>query len=143
VLSRSVSLEYFEDKIDRSLAQLEDTMEHLARKGRLMGTRRALAQQVGIALQIEHELAYNLGLLDNPDMIWESGHRIGKIYSHLARSFDIQDRVLILQRKLAIIQRSCEFIIHRLQDRTLTWQEYAIIALFVIDIILIYWGIKP
>lgn len=142
VLSRSVSLEYFEFLVDRSLEQLEDSMEHLALTGRLTGSRLALTKQVGVGLNIQHELAYNLGLLDDPDILWEGGHRIEKLYTHLSQTFDIRERVQALQRKIDIIAKSSEFIILRLQERTLTWQEYAIIALFVIDIILIYWGIK-
>jgi uncharacterized Rmd1/YagE family protein len=142
VLSRSVSLEYFEFLVDRSLGQLEDTIEQLAFTGKITGSRTALTKQVGVGLNIQHELAYNLGLLDDPDILWEGGQRIGKLYTHLAQTFDIRERALALQRKIDIIAKSSEFIILRLQERTLTWQEYAIIALFVIDIILIYWGIK-
>ncbi len=142
VLSRSVSLEYFEFLVDRSLEQLEDSIEQLAKKGRLVGSRNALTKQVGVGLNIQHELAYNLGLLDDPDILWEGGHRIEKLYTQLSQIFDIRERVQILQRKIDIIAKSSEFIIMRLQERTLTWQEYAIIALFVIDIVLIYWGLK-
>lgn len=138
VLSRSVSLEYFEFLVDRSLEQLEDTVFQLARTGRLVGRRRALTQQVGVALNIQHELAYNLGLLDDPDIVWEGGTRIEKMYDHLSQTFDIPGRVLALQRKIDIIAKSSEFIIQRIQDKTLRWQEYAIIALFVIDVALIF-----
>lgn len=142
VLSRSVSLEYFEFLVDRSLEQLEDTIEQLARSGKIVGSRKELTKQVGVGLNIQHELAYNLGLLDDPDILWEGGQRIEKLYTHLSLTFDIRERALALQRKIDVIAKSSEFIILRLQERTLTWQEYAIIALFVIDIILIYWGIK-
>lgn len=142
VLSRSVSLEYFESLVDRSLGQLEDSIEQLARTGRLKDTRKSLTMRVGVALNIQHELAYNLGLLDDPDIVWEGGHRMEKLYAHLSQTFDIRERAQAMQRKLDIIAKSSEFIILRLQERVLTWQEYAIIALFVIDIVLIYWGIK-
>lgn len=142
VLSRSVSLEYFEFLVERSLEQLEDSIEQLARTGRLKDTRKALTMRVGVALNIQHELAYNLGLLDDPDIVWEGGHRMEKLYAHLSQTFDIRERAQAMQRKLDIIAKSSEFIILRLQERTLNWQEYAIIALFIIDIVLIYWGIK-
>lgn len=141
VLSRSVSLEYFEFLVDRSLAQLEDGIEQLAKTGRIRGSRRALTQQVGLSLNIQHELAYNLGILDDPDIVWSSGHHIDKLYIQLSKTFNIPERAQILQHKIDIIAKSSEFIIQRLQERTLTWQEYAIIALFVIDIVLIYLGI--
>lgn len=139
VLSRSVSLEYFEFLVDRSLAQLEDTIEQLAKTGRLVGRRKMHIQQAGVALNIQHELAYNVGLMDEPDILWEGGSRIAKLYTHLSQTFDISERVQTLQRKLEIISKSTEFIIHRIQDKTLIWQEYAIIALFVIDVLLIYY----
>jgi uncharacterized Rmd1/YagE family protein len=142
VLSRSVSLEYFEFLVDRSLEQLEDSIEQLAHRGRLVGSRNTLTKQVGVGLNIQHELAYNLGLLDDPDILWEGGHRIEKLYTHLSQAFDIRERAQALQHKIDIIAKSSEFVIMRLQERTLTWQEYAIIALFIIDIVLIYWGIK-
>lgn len=138
VLSRSVSLEYFEFLVDRSLAQLEDTIEQLAKTGRLTGRRKMHIQQAGVALNIQHELAYNVGLMDEPDIVWEGGQRIEKLYTHLSLTFDIVERVQTMQRKLEIISRSTEFIIHRIQDKTLIWQEYAIIALFIIDVLLIY-----
>lgn len=139
VLSRSVSLEYFEFLVDRSLGQLEDSIEQLAHTGRLVGSRRNLTRQVGFALNIQHELAYSLGLLDDPDVVWGGGKRMYDIYVHLSQVFDIRERAQILQRKIDIITKSSEFIIQRIQERTLTWQEYAIIALFVLDLFVIYW----
>ncbi|PIR21324.1 MAG: hypothetical protein COV45_00845 [Deltaproteobacteria bacterium CG11_big_fil_rev_8_21_14_0_20_47_16] len=139
VLSRSVSLEYFESLVDRSLGQLEDAVEQLAQTGKLVGSRKTLIQQAGLALNIRHELAYNLGLLDDPDIVWEGGARMYELYARLSQTFDVRERVQILQRKMDIITKSSEFIIQRIQDRTLTWQEYAIIVLFILDLIVIYW----
>ncbi|MBI5466359.1 MAG: RMD1 family protein [Candidatus Kerfeldbacteria bacterium] len=138
VLSRSVGLEYYEDLIDRNLAKLEQSVEALSREGRLILKRRELMKEVGLALAIQHELAYNLELLDAPDVVWERGAAMQHLYEHLTAQFSITNRVQVLERKISIISRSSEFIIERLQERTANLLEWAIIFLFVIDLVFIF-----
>lgn len=138
VLSRSVGLEYYEELIDRSLARLEESIDVLSREGRLITGRRTLVKQVGLALAIHHELAYNLQLLDDPDVLWDRGQEVQRLYEHLAAQFSIAKRAQAVERKLEIIARSSEFIIERLQERTANLLEWGIIALFVIDLVLIF-----
>jgi len=138
VLSRSVSLEYYEDLIDKSLGQLEESVDELSRRGRLVLKRRELVKVVGLALAIHHELAYNLQLLDDPDLLWERGPEMQELYHSLSTQFSISQRAAALERKLNIMARSSEFIIERLQDRTANLLEWAIIGLFVIDLVFIF-----
>lgn len=138
VLSRSVSLEYYEELIDQSLAKLETSVDSLSRSGRLVLKRRELLKQVGVALAIHHELAYNLQLLDDPDMVWDRGEEMHKLYQNLSTQFSIGKRAQVIERKLEIIARSNEFIIERLQDRTANIMEIGVITLFIIDLVLIF-----
>ena len=138
VLSRSVGLEYYEDLIDRRLAKLEQSVDVLSREGRFIFKRRELVKEVGLALAIQHELAYNLELLEAPDVVWERGEEMQTLYEHLAAQFSIATRAQVVERKLNIIARSSEFIIERLQDRTANFLEWAIIFLFVVDLVFIY-----
>ncbi len=137
VLSRSVSLEYYEDLIDRTLGKLEESVDQLSREGRLVLRRRELVKVVGLALAIHHELAYNLQLLDDPDVLWDRGLEMQNLYQEMSAQFSIGPRAAALERKLNIMARSSEFIIERLQDRTANLLEWAIIGLFVIDLALI------
>ena len=61
-----------------------------------------------------------------------------KLYEHLAAQFSISTRAQVVERKLNIIARSSEFILERLQDRTANLLEWAIIFLFVIDLVFIF-----
>ncbi|MFH1111757.1 MAG: RMD1 family protein [Patescibacteria group bacterium] len=141
VLSRSVGLEYYEDLIERNLAKIEEAVDKLSHEGRLVGSRRELVKQVGLALAVNHELAYNLGLLDEPEIVWDRGAEMQKIYQHLTSAFAIQRRAQTVERKLDIIAKSSQFIIDRLQDRTANLLEYGIIFLFVVDLILLLMGL--
>lgn len=138
VLSRSVGLEYYEDLIDRNLAKIETSVEALSREGRFVTRRRELIKEVGLALSIHHELAYNLQLLDAPDVVWDRGEEMQRLYEHLSTQFSMSKRAQAIERKLGIIAQSSEFIIERLQDRTANWLEWGIIALFVVDLALIF-----
>jgi uncharacterized Rmd1/YagE family protein len=64
-----------------------------------------------------------------------------ELYQNLSAQFSITPRAAALERKLNIMARSSEFIIERLQDRTANLLEWAIIGLFVIDLVLIFSGL--
>jgi len=136
VLSRSVALEYFEHLISQSLASLEEFIQRLAHEGRIVRKHRALIKQVGLALAIEHELAYNLEVLDEPDVVWEGGEEIERLYRNLSKMFDLGDRTEVIEKKLSLISRSSEFIISRLSDRRATLLELAIVILILVEIVL-------
>ncbi len=137
VLSRSVGLEYYEDLIDRNLEKLEESVDSLSYQGKFISSRRQLIKQVGLAHAIQHELAYNLALLDDPDVVWERGEEMEKLYKVLSDQYKINNRVQVIERKLSLITKSSQFILERLQDRTANLLETAIIFLFVVDIIFI------
>jgi uncharacterized Rmd1/YagE family protein len=138
VLSRSVGLEYYEDLMNRRLAKLEQSVDALSREGRFIFKRHELVKEVGLALAIQHELAYNLELLEAPDVVWERGVEMQTLYDNLSAQFSIATRAQVVDRKLNIIARSSEFIIERLQERTANLLEWAIIFLFVVDLVFIY-----
>ncbi|MFH1866746.1 MAG: RMD1 family protein [Patescibacteria group bacterium] len=137
ILSRSVALEYYEDLIDRNLEKLEESVDTLSREGRFIVSRRELIKQVGLANAIQHELAYNLSLLDDPEVVWERGEEMQQLYQHLSSQYAIQRRSQIISRKLEIISNSSKFIIDQLQNRIANVLEAAIVFLFVVDIIFI------
>ncbi len=137
VLSRSVGLEYYEDLIDRNLEKLEESVESLSYNGKFIASRRQLIKQVGLTHAIQHELAYNLALLDDPDVVWARGEEMEKLYKSLSDQYKINNRVQVIERKLSLITRSSQFILECLQDRTSNLLEAAIVFLFVVDIVFI------
>jgi uncharacterized Rmd1/YagE family protein len=140
VLSRSVALEYYEIQVSSSLEQLEQTVADLATVGKIRGGERSLTRQVGFALQIEHQLAYELDAFDDPDIVWDGGKRIEQLYKDLKREFDLDDRVRIIQQKVSIISRWSQFVISRLEGHRANLLEWIIIILILSEIVLILFG---
>jgi uncharacterized Rmd1/YagE family protein len=140
VLSRSVALEYYEGLISESLAALEQTVGSLATTGKVPRAARALARQVGLGLKIEHELSYSVEMFDDPDVIWDGGHRIEQLYRDLKREFDLDDRTKILQQKVSLIARWSTFVISRIEAQRSRMLEWIIIILIFSEILLVLLG---
>jgi len=140
VLSRSVALEYYETLVASSLAQLEQTIGTLAKKGSIHTRETELTRRVGGALLIEHELAYDLSAFDDPEIVWDGGARIGQLYHALKREFDLDDRIKIIQHKVSLISRWCTFVISRLEGHRSRVLEWIIIILILSEILLVLFG---
>jgi len=140
VLSRSVSVEYYESLVANALATFEETISELATRGWMPRRRRELTKQVGFALSVEHELAYNISVLDDPDIVWDGGTRIESLYASLKREFDLVDRIRLIQQKVSIISRSSTFVLSRLESQRSNMLEWIIILLIFSEIVLALFG---
>ncbi len=140
VLSRSVSLEYYESLISDTFGKLEESVSNLATYGRMQKNEKTLTKQVGLAIQVEQELAYNLSAFDEPEIVWESGKKIEEIYKRMKREFDLDDRIRAIQQKVSIISRSSTFVISRLEAQRSQILEWIIIILILSEIIMAFLG---
>jgi uncharacterized Rmd1/YagE family protein len=140
VLSRSVALEYYETVLNGTLERLEQTVAALAASGRIPRGERNLTRQAGLGLLIEHELAHSVSVFDDPDIIWDGGERIERLYRQLKREFDLDDRVKIVQQKVSLISRWSTFVISRLEGHRARMLEWIIIFLIAAEIVLALTG---
>ncbi|MFA6428015.1 MAG: RMD1 family protein [Candidatus Buchananbacteria bacterium] len=139
VLSRSVALEYYENLIDDLLEKLAPIVERLSKKGNTRRTTRSLRKQIGLALAVQHELAYNLEILDDPDVVWSSGQKVDELFHELAGAFDLAQRVQILEKKLKIISDANNFLIDQVQIRQAHTLEWIVILLIAFEIVWALW----
>jgi uncharacterized Rmd1/YagE family protein len=140
VLSRSVSVEFYEKLVEDALEQLEQPIASLQNTGKIPHTQRELTKKVGFALAVEQELAYTLSAFDDPDIVWDGGKRIEELYTNLKRQFDLEDRIKIIQQKVSIISRSSTFVISRIEGRRSQILEWIIILLILLEILLVVFG---
>jgi uncharacterized Rmd1/YagE family protein len=126
--------------VTEALAQFEETVEDLARRGWIPRRRKELSKRVGLALSVEHELAYDVSVFDDPDIVWDGGTRIEQLYLSLKKEFDLEDRIKILQQKISLISRSSTFFISRLEAQRSDMLELIIILLILSEIVLLLFG---
>ena len=137
VLSRTVSIEYYEKVVNNALAQLEEPIASLQFTGKIPWKERELTKRVGFALAVEQELAHTLAVFDDPDIVWDGGKRIEELYVNLKRQFDLDDRIKIIHEKVSIISRSSTFVISRLEAQRSQMLEWIIILLILFEIVLV------
>jgi len=136
VLSRSVSLEYYENQVDNVLSRIESTVGQLAATGWMPRRLREPTRQVGFALSVELDLAYSVAVLEDPDVVWDGGARVAELYTALKREFDLEDRIRGVREKISIISRSSTFILSRLEAQRASTLEWIIILLILSEIVL-------
>ncbi len=140
VLSRSVSMDYYERLVADALAQLEGPIAALQHTGKIPRTQRELTKRVGFALAVEQELAYTLSVFDDPEIVWDGGKPVGELYRNLKREFDLEDRIKVIEQKVSIISRSSTFIISRIEGQRSQILEWIIILLILLEIVLVLFG---
>jgi uncharacterized Rmd1/YagE family protein len=136
VLARSVSLEYYERLVDEALAQFEQTIDKLALKGWIPHRHRDAAKHIGFALAVEHELAYDVAIFDDPEVVWDGGANMGQLYYGLKREFELEQRIKVIQQKVSIISRFSTFVLSRLEAQRSAYLEWIIIILIFSEILL-------
>lgn len=140
VLSRSVSLEYYEKLVADVLAQFEPTIAQLAAKGWIPRRGREATKNVGFALSVEHELAYDVAVFDDPDIVWDGGAKIEQLYRALKTEFALEDRINVIQQKVSIISRFSTFVLARLEAQRSAVLELIIIILILWEVLLAILG---
>jgi|SRR5689334_2808962 len=137
VLSRSVSVDFYETLVAGALATLEQPISALQNRGKIPHNQRELTKRVGFALAVEQELAYTLSVFDDPEILWDGGKPIEELYRMLKREFDLEDRIRIIGQKVSIISRSSTFVISRIEGQRGQLLEWIIILLIILEILLV------
>jgi uncharacterized Rmd1/YagE family protein len=135
VLARSVCLAYYESTV----SDVFDLIEPLARKldqppggGRRL---RALLSHIGGTLLVQQRLIARVEIQDKPDLLWERPELEG-LYLRLETEYELTQRNLVLERKLALIAHTAQTALDLVQNRSMLRVEWYIVLLIVFEVLL-------
>lgn len=134
ILAKSVVLAHYEDVV----AETFDSIEPLAvelKQGRVVRRSRALLQQIGSTLMIQHRMVGRVEINEKPELLWERPD-LERLYMRLDDEFELRERQTALERKLALIADTNETLLEMLQTRQGLRLELYIVLLIVFDILL-------
>lgn len=134
-LAQSVTMEVYEQQVDRIWATVGKMLENLRRIGRVAPRLTHFHRLIADVVGTRSSVVGVLHLLDKPDLIWNDP-AMDSIYSELRASFDLEERFRALQYKLENVQDSIEIIIDMARDSRLFILEASIVALILIEIVL-------
>lgn len=137
VLAKSVSLALDEKRISETFDRLEPMANDLQNGRRLPSRRmRDILRQIGATLSIQRRMAGQVEIGDKPEILWDSGPELAKLFNRLEDEYEIAERHSALKDKLDLIYRTSETMLGVLQDRRTLHVEWYIVILIVVDIVL-------
>ncbi len=133
VLSMSVSLEYFEDQIEKILERVNFHQEFL-KTHRVKFNSYQMLKIWAQVLEIKKNILNQLYIVDKPDIVWDSPVLEG-LYERLVYLYDIEERFEALEYKIDFVNEVVSFVQERLSSRKDHFLERIIILLIAFEIV--------
>ena len=135
VLSKSLILSHYETRIADAFDQIEPLAARLQQSGRTGSQAKRLLQQIGGVLLTQHRMVGRVEMQEKPDVLWDHPE-LERLYARLEDEYELAERGLALERKLALINDTVGAVLDLIQDQRSLRLEYYIIGLIVIEILL-------
>ena len=131
VLSKSVVLAHYEERVAGVFDRVEALARNLSRGGRRRRGK-TLLREIGTVLMAE--------VAEKPEIVWDDPE-LDRLWERLAVEYELRDRDLALSRKLDLVARTAETHLDLLHNRHSLRLEWYIVILIAVEIVLIVYDI--
>jgi required for meiotic nuclear division protein 1 len=135
IFAKSVILEYYENQIARLFERIRPFADAIQNQGARRPKDRELLRQIGGTLLIQHKMVGIVEVGEKPDPLWERPD-LERLYLRLEDEYELRERLLALERKLALVSRTAETALKLMQHDSSHRVEWYIVALIVVEILL-------
>lgn len=135
VFAKSVALAHYESAIARAFDEIEPLAVELEERGRAGRRSARLVRHIARALVAQHRLVARVEVTEKPELLWERPH-LELLHLKLAEEYELKERELALERKLALVSRTAEVLLELLQNQRSLRVEWYIVILIVFEIVL-------
>jgi len=133
VLARSVSLSYYEATVGGIFDRIEPLARDIEHRGGSKRLRESL-RHIGSTLLVQHRMTGRIEAQEKPDLLWERPE-LERLYLNLENEYELAERNIALDRKLALISRTAEISTNLLQNRRMLRVEWYIVILILFEIV--------
>ena len=134
-LAKSVVLDYYEQKVFGLFDQIKPFTTAIQNPKERPPKEKELLRYIGGILLIQQKMLGIVEVGDKPDPIWDFPD-LNRLYLRLEDEYELRERLLILEQKLALISRSVETALGILQQDSSHRVEWYIVILIVVEILL-------
>lgn len=134
-LSKSVVLDYHENRMSALFDKIEPIAKSLHQKGKLGFGTKMLLKQIGSSLIIANDMAGKVEISEKPSVLWDHVE-LEPLYAQLIEDLEIIERQVILERKNSVISNTVQTSLEVLQSQHGHRLEWYIIILIAIEILL-------
>jgi required for meiotic nuclear division protein 1 len=135
IFAKSVILEYYENQIARLFERIRPFADAIQNQGIRRPKDQELLRQIGGTLLIQHKMVGIVEVGEKPDPLWERPD-LERLYLRLEDEYELRERLLALERKLALVSRTAETALELMQHDSSHRVEWYIVALIVVEILL-------
>jgi uncharacterized Rmd1/YagE family protein len=136
ILGKSVILAHHESEIADAFNAIEPfALQMSGAKPGLPWRQRDLVRHIGTSMLVEHQLVGSAEVLEKPDLLWDNPE-LDRLYARLEDEYELRERHLVLERKLAVVSSTARTMLELHQTRRSLHVEYYIVGLIVMEIAL-------
>ncbi len=134
-LAKSVVLARHEREVSAVFDKTEPFARELGRSGRMVGGRRAILQQIGNALSVQHRVTGPVAVSEKPDILWDKP-QLERLYARLEDEYELKERAEALNRKLAVIAETAQVLTDIIDTRRSLRLELIIVFLILFEVLI-------
>ena len=132
-LGKSVVLDYYETEVSSLFTQIKPFATAIQGKTRKPPKEGELLELIGGTLLIQQKMVGIVEVGEKPDPIWDYPE-LDRLYLRLEDEYELRERLISLERKLALVSTSVETSLNILQRDSSHRVEWYITILIVIEI---------
>ena len=134
-LAKSVVLARHEREVSSVFEKTEPFAHELARSGRTVGGRRAILQQIGNALSVQHRVTGPVAVSEKPDILWDKPS-LERLYARLEDEYELKERAEALNRKLKVVAETAQVLTDIIDTRRSLRLELIIVFLILFEVLI-------
>ncbi len=134
-LSKSVILEYHENRIGSLFDKIEPIAKSLKERGKLGYRANDLLRHIGSSILMVQEMVGKIEVTEKPSLLWEHSE-LEPLHAQLVEDLEIYERQSSLERKIGLISSTAQISLEVLQQHHSHRLELYILILIAIEIVL-------
>lgn len=134
-LSKSVILEYHENRIGSLFDKIEPIAKSLKERGKLGYRANDLLRHIGSSILMVQEMVGKIEVTEKPSLLWEHSE-LEPLHAQLVEDLEIHERQTSLERKIGLISSTAQISLEVLQQHHSHRLELYILILIAIEIVL-------
>ncbi|KAH9845544.1 Sporulation protein RMD8, partial [Teratosphaeria destructans] len=133
-IGQSTKLSFFEERMQRTMAEAQYVPRRLALEGRLGMGRKEVVALVGRLFEQRVDVNLSSNMLDTPTFFWDSEPTLHPLYQAVREYLEIKPRIQVLNERCRVFLDLAEILSDSIADVKMTRITWIIIVLIVLSI---------
>jgi uncharacterized Rmd1/YagE family protein len=134
-IAQSTKLSFFEERMQRTMAEAQYVPRRLALEGRLGMDRKEVVSLVGRLFEGRVDVNLSSNMLDTPTFFWDSEPTLHPLYAAVREYLEIKPRIQVLNERCRVFLDLAEILSDSIADVKMTRITWIIIVLIILSIL--------